>query len=163
MDNLHQKDINQDNYQHLLKQAGKDAIRAILTEDARVQALPIVQKAGVVSDLVISFAESLGDSEAENQYKTILIKAGFEICNKLVIAENSPYFNNRIEQALLVKLAVKKVLCQLDGLEVQGWCDTSYSGLIKKELEVFRQLFNEWVGAFDKSTYLSDGWDLLNG
>jgi hypothetical protein len=144
----------------LMKLAGKDAIRAILTEDARVQSMAIVQKAGLVSDLIISFCEHLGDSEVEYQYKKILLNAGFEICNKLVVAETSIYFNDKLENALLVKMAIKKVLHQLSGMQVLGISDFEYSRLIENEIEEFRLLFNNWVRTFDKGTNLSDGWEL---
>ena len=144
----------------LKKLAGKDAIRAILTEDARVQSLPIVQKAGLISDLIISFSEHLGQTEVDFEYKKILLNAGFEICNKLVIAETSSYFNDKLENALLVKMAIKKVLHQLAGMQVLGISDMEYSQLIENEIEEFRSLYNNWVSSFDKSITLSDGWDL---
>lgn len=145
---------------NLIKLAGKDAIRAILTEDARVQSLPIVQKAGIVSDLIISFCEHLGEAVVEVQYKNILLIAGFEICNKLVVAENSIYFSDKMENALLVKIAVKKVLHQLAGMQVLGISDVEYSKIIENEIEEFRLLFNSWVNSFDGAINLSDGWNL---
>lgn len=160
MDSHQQENLNQDEEVSLMKLAGQDAIRAILTEDARVQSLPIIQKASLLSDTILSFTESLGSTSAENQYKQILLDASYDICNKIVVAENSRFFNDKMEQALLVKIAVKKVLNQLDGLEVLGLCDLNYAQLIKNEIEQFRQLFNSWVNTFDKNTRLSDGWDL---
>ena len=160
MEHHQSENIDQEEKISLMKQAGKDAIRAILTEDARVQSLPIVQKAGLVSDLIISFCEYLGDSEVEFQYKRILLNAGFEICNKLVVAETSIYFNDKLENALLLKMAIKKVLHQLSGMQVLGISDFEYSRLIENEIEEFRLLFNNWVRTFDKGTNLSDGWEL---
>lgn len=160
MENHKSEHIDQEEKISLMKLAGKDAIRAILTEDARVQSMPIVQKAGLVSDLIISFCEHLGESDVEFEYKKILLNAGFEICNKLVIAETSIYFNDKLENALLVKIAVKKVLNQLAGMQVLGISDLEYSQLIENEIEEFRSLYNFWVSDFDKSTTLSDGWDL---
>jgi hypothetical protein len=160
MENYQPENIDQEEKVSLMKLAGKDAIRAILTEDARVQALPIMQKAGLVSDLIISFCEHLGDSDVEFEYKKILLNSGFEICNKLVIAETSIYFNDKLENAILVKLAVKKVLHQLAGMKVLGISDLEYSQLIENEIEEFRLLYNKWVSSFDKSTSLLDGWDL---
>jgi len=160
MENYQSENIHQEEKISLMKLAGKDAIRAILTEDARVQSMPIVQKAGVVSDLIISFCEHLGESDVEVEYKKILLNAGFEICNKLVIAETGSYFNDKIENALLVKMAVKKVLHQLAGMQVLAISDLTYSQLIENEIEEFRLLYNHWVSEFDKSTTLSDGWNL---
>ena len=160
MDQNQSEYIHQDDKISLMKQAGKDAIRAILTEDARVQSLAIVQKAGLVSDLIISFCEHLGDSEVAYQYKRILLNAGFEICNKLVIAETSIYFNDKLENALLVKMAVKKVVHQLSGMQVLGISDLEYSVLIENEIEEFRSLYNNWVQSFDRRINLSDGWNL---
>jgi hypothetical protein len=160
MENYQSENIDQEENISLMKLAGKDAIRAILTEDARVLSLPIMQKAGLVSDLIISFCEHLGDSAVEMEYKKILLNAGFEICNKIVIAENSIYFNDKLENAILVKIAMKKVLNQLAGMQVLGISDLEYSQLIEKETEEFRLLFNNWVKAFDKSISLMDGWDL---
>jgi hypothetical protein len=160
MENHKSEHIDQEEKISLMKLAGKDAIRAILTEDARVQSLPIIQKAGLVSDLIISFCEHLGESDVEFEYKKILLNAGFEICNKLVIAETSIYFNDKLENALLVKIAVKKVLNQLAGMQVLGISDLEYSQLIENETEEFRLLYNNWVKSFDKSISLMDGWDL---
>lgn len=89
-----------------------------------------------------------------------MLNAGFEICNKLVIAETSSYFNDKMENALLVKIAIKKVLHQLAGMQVLGISDVEYSQLIENEIEEFRSLFNNWVSTFDKSITLLDGWDL---
>lgn len=160
MENYKSEPIAQEEKISLMKLAGKDAIRAILTEDARIQSLAIVQKAALVSDLIISFCEHLGDSQVEYEYKKILLNAGLELCNKIVIAETSSYFNDKVENALLVKMAVKKVLHQLAGMQVLGLSDKEYSHLIEKEIEEFRLLYNEWVNAFNNSTTLSDGWDL---
>lgn len=160
MENYNSEPVSREEKISLIKLAGKDAIRAILTEDARVQSLPIVQKAGLISDLIISFSEHLGETDVEFEYKKILLNAGFEICNKLVIAETSSYFNDKMENALLVKIAIKKVLHQLAGMQVLGISDVEYSQLIENEIEEFRSLFNNWVSTFDKSITLLDGWDL---
>ena len=160
MENNNPEPLSSEEEISLKKLAGKDAIRAILTEDARVQSLPIVQKAGLISDLIISFSEHLGETEVDFEYKKILLNAGFEICNKLVIAETSSYFNDKLENALLVKMAIKKVLHQLAGMQVLGISDVEYSQLIENEIEEFRSLYNNWVSSFDKSITLSDGWDL---
>jgi len=160
MENNNPEPLSREEEISLRKLAGKDAIRAILTEDARVQSLPIVQKAGLISDLIISFSEHLGQTEVDIEYKKILLNAGFEICNKLVIAETSSYFNDKLENALLVKMAIKKVLHQLAGMQVLGISDVEYSQLIENEIEEFRSLYNNWVSSFDKSITLSDGWDL---
>ena len=160
MENNNPEPLSREEEISLRKLAGKDAIRAILTEDARVQSLPIVQKAGLISDLIISFSEHLGQTEVGIEYKKILLNAGFEICNKLVIAETSSYFNDKLENALLVKMAIKKVLHQLAGMQVLGISDVEYSQLIENEIEEFRSLYNNWVSSFDKSITLSDGWDL---
>ena len=53
MENNNPEPISSEEEISLKKLAGKDAIRAILTEDARVQSLPIVQKAGLIIDLII--------------------------------------------------------------------------------------------------------------
>jgi len=53
MENYNSEPVSREEKISLIKLAGKDAIRAILTEDARVQSLPIVQKAGLISDLII--------------------------------------------------------------------------------------------------------------
>lgn len=160
MENYNSEPVSREEKISLIKLAGKDAIRAILTEDARVQSLPIVQKAGLISDLIISFSEHLGETDVEFEYKKILLNSGFEICNKLVIAETSSYFNDKLENALLVKIAIKKVLHQLAGMQVLGISDVEYSQLIENEIEEFRSLYNNWVSTFDKSITLSDGWDL---
>ncbi len=160
MENNNPEPLSREEEISLRKLAGKDAIRAILTEDARVQSLPIVQKAGLISDLIISFSEHLGETEVDFEYKKILLNAGFEICNKLVIAETSSYFNDKLENALLVKIAIKKILHQLSGMQVLGISDMEYSQLIENEIEEFRSLYNNWVSSFDKSITLSDGWDL---
>ena len=160
MEQMYTGDRNETESVDLMRLAGRDAIRAILSEDARVASLPIIQKAGKISDLINAFAEVLGNSEAENQYKTVLIAAGFEVCNKLVLAESSHYYNDKLEQALLVKMAIKKVLHQLAGIDVLGLSDINYSNLIKSEIEEFRIIFNEWVLSFDKSTFSSDGWNI---
>jgi len=65
-----------------------------------------------------------------------------------------------LENALLVKMAIKKVLHQLSGMQVLGISDFEYSRLIENEIEEFRLLFNNWVRTFDKGTNLSDGWEL---
>jgi hypothetical protein len=160
MENYNSEPVSREEKISLIKLAGKDAIRAILTEDARVQSLPIVQKAGLISDLIISFSEHLGETDVEFEYKKILLNSGFEICNKLVIAETSSYFNDKLENALLVKIAIKKVLHQLAGMQVLEISDVEYSQLIENEIEEFRSLYNNWVSTFDKSITLSDGWDL---
>ena len=114
----------------------------------------------MINDLINSCSETLGDSTIENQYKKVLKIASFEMSNKLVVAENSPYYNEKIKNSILVKIAAKKLLNQLDGMEVIGIINLEYSSLIREEIEGFRIMFLEWIKSFDRKTFLKDGWDV---
>ena len=40
--------------------------------------------------------------------------------------------------------------------------DTSFTNLIRTEIESFRLLFIDWVSSFDTSNYIWDEWELFN-
>jgi hypothetical protein len=140
--------------------------------------LPIYRKAQEISTLVRTLLkgaetddlEVLEEGEEDQEFlaylfenkKQDMISNALMIPAKIARAENGEFYDLRMENAAIIRVAAKDLLIDASGLQLAGFKDIEYLNLLRIEVEEFRVLFAEWVLNFDQENYLIDRWGLFN-
>ena len=130
----------------------------------KTQQLSIYQKAELLFQLVESLAASLpDDNELLQSMKEIMRADAMLLPAKIAGAESGNIYSIRMQNAAIIRFHAMSLYTQVGGLSLYDESiDTSFTNLIRSEIENFRLLFIEWVNSFDKSDYIWDEWELFN-
>jgi hypothetical protein len=130
----------------------------------KIQQLPIYQKAELLFQLVESLAASLPeDNELLQSMKDIMRSDAMMLPAKIAGAEAGNIYSIRMQNAAIIRFHAMSLYTQVGGLSLYDESiDTSFTNLIRTEIENFRLLFIDWVASFDKSNYIWDDWELFN-
>ena len=130
----------------------------------KTQQLPIFQKAELLFQLVESLAASLPeDNELLQSMKEIMRADAMMLPAKIAGAEAGNIYSIRMQNAAIIRFHAMSLYTQVGGLSLYDESiDTSFTNLIRTEIENFRLLFIDWVNSFDKSDYIWDDWELFN-
>lgn len=130
----------------------------------KTQQLPIYQKAELLFQLVESLAASLPeDNELLQSMKEIMRADAMMLPAKIAGAEAGNIYSIRMQNAAIIRFHAMSLYTQVGGLSLYDESiDTSFTKLIRTEIENFRSLFIDWVASFDKSDYIWDEWELFN-
>ena len=122
----------------------------------RTQQLPIYQKAELLFQLVESLAASLPeDNELLQSMKEIMRADAMMLPAKIAGAEAGNIYSIRMQNAAIIRFHAMNLYTQVGGLNLfEESIDTSFTKLIRTEIENFRLLFIEWVNDFDKSNFI---------
>ena len=125
---------------------------------------PIYQKAEILFQLVESLAASLPeDNELLQSMKEIMRADAMMLPAKIAGAEAGNIYSIRMQNAAIIRYHAMSLYTQVGGLSLyDDSIDTSFTNLIRTEIENFRLLFIDWVQAFDTSNYIWDEWELFN-
>lgn len=130
----------------------------------KTQQLPIYQKAELLFQLVESLTASLTeDNELLQSMKDIMRADAMMLPAKIAGAEAGNIYSIRMQNAAIIRFHAMSLYTQVGGLNLfEESIDTSFTKLIRTEIENFRLLFIEWVNDFDKSNFIWDDWELFN-
>jgi hypothetical protein len=130
----------------------------------KTQQLPIFQKAELLFQLVESLAASLPeDNELLQSMKEIMRADAMILPAKIAGAEAGNIYSIRMQNAAIIRFHAMSLYTQVGGLSLYDESiDTSFTKLIRTEIENFRLLFIDWVNSFDTSDYIWDDWELFN-
>lgn len=130
----------------------------------RTQQLPIYQKAELLFQLVESLAASLPeDNELLQSMKDVIRADAMILPAKIAGAEAGNIYCIRMQNAAIIRFHAMSLYTQVGGLSLYDESiDTSFTNLIRTEIESFRLLFIDWVSSFDTSNYIWDEWGLFN-
>jgi hypothetical protein len=130
----------------------------------KTQQLPIYQKAELLFRLVESLAASLPeDNELLQSMKEIMRADAMMLPAKIAGAEAGNIYSIRMQNAAIIRFHAMSLYTQVGCLSLYDESiDTSFTKLIRIEIENFRLLFIDWVNGFDKSDYIWDDWELFN-
>ena len=82
---------------------------------------------------------------------------------KIAGAEAGNIYSIRMQNAAIIRFHAMSLYTQVGCLSLYDESiDTSFTKLIRIEIENFRLLFIDWVNGFDKSDYIWDDWELFN-
>ena len=130
----------------------------------QIQQLPIYQKAELLFQLVESLAASLPENnELLQSMKEIMCADAMMLPAKIAGAEAGNIYSIRMQNAAIIRYHALSLYTQVGGLSLYDESiDTSFTNLLRTEIENFRLLFIDWVASFDKSNYIWDDWELFN-
>lgn len=135
--------------------------------------LPIFKKAMEIEKLVDYIVESVENTDFyfKNKYESEMIKNNIEYLkqNAMIIpakiagasAEDMLY-DIKMENAAIIRKAARELITDVRGIQMHGFKEVEYLDLLRKEVELFRILFAEWVKTFDCWNYIIDRWGLFN-
>lgn len=126
--------------------------------------LPIYQKAELLFQLVESLAASLPEeNELLQSMKEIMRADAMLLPAKIAGAEAGNIYSIKMQNAAIIRFHAMSLYTQVGGLSLyHESIDSSFTNLIRLEIENFRLLFIDWVASFDKSNYIWDDWELFN-
>jgi hypothetical protein len=151
-------------------------------EFRRIRNMPIFKKAEELSDLVDRMLQGVviddleitdWDRDNDNNaadFKKHLFKRNRDnlysnstmIPAKIAGAEGVDIYDIKMESAALIRKAARELITDARGLQINGFTDTEYLDLLRKEVEEFRVLFAKWVTTFDPTNYMIDRWNVFN-
>ena len=113
--------------------------------------LPIYQKAELLFQLVESLAASLPeDNELLQSMKEIMRADAMMLPAKIAGAEAGNIYSIRMQNAAIIRFHAMSLYTQVGGLSLYDESiDTSFTNLIRTEIENFRLLFIDWVANFN--------------
>jgi len=123
-----------------------------------------------IVDHIVKIAEN-SEIEFEEEFEEDMIKYNLEslIENSLIIpakiagaGDEDMLYDIKMENAAIIRQAARELITDSRGLQMHGYKDIEYLDLLRKEIEVFRVLFAEWVKTFDCWNYIIDRWGLFN-
>ena len=79
---------------------------------------------------------------------------------KISGAEAGDLYILRMENAAIIRKAANDVMMQCSGFSMMGVANEDELEAVKREIEIFRDYFREWVASFEKDEY-EDEWGLF--
>ena len=82
------------------------------------------------------------------------------VCVKISGAEAGDMYTLRMENASLIRTAANSVYISMSGLRMMEVAEDAHLDAVRAEIDVFRELFKEWVNGFEKDEF-EDEWGLF--
>jgi hypothetical protein len=103
--------------------------------------------------------EETPEAYLENMKEMIRIDAML-VCVKISGAEAGDMYVLRMENASLIRTAANSVYISMSGLRMMEVAEDAHLDAVRAEIDVFRELFKEWVNGFEKDEF-EDDWGLF--
>lgn len=134
--------------------------------------LPVFIQAEVILKLVEHIVDCIPkeDSNASSPYECSLfdyhtasmMENALIIPGKIAGIHGVELYDIKMENAVIIRKAAQEIITNLRGLQIAGFKEVEYLELLRKEIEVLRPLFAEWVKTFNPYNYIIDRWGLFN-
>lgn len=119
----------------------------------RVRKMPLFIKAQEISELVRHLVKSVentditfkrkGEKEMLKHSLDYLMENSMIIPAKIAGAANVDLYDIKMENAAIIRRAARELILDARGIQMQGFRETDYLDLLRKEVEEFRILFAE--------------------
>jgi hypothetical protein len=120
--------------------------------------LPIFKKSEELLELVEVIAESLKDGDGKEHFVSEMINNAYLVQVKIAGAEGGGLYSLRMQNAVLIKLAVQDMFNAVAASAMLDINEEDYVDLMRDKVEEFRLLFIEWIRGFDKTNDIPDNW-----
>lgn len=134
--------------------------------------LPIFVKASSILKLVEHLVEGIPAEECGSNtpyalamfdhHTTSMMKNALLISVKIAGAEGDATYDQKMENATLIRKAANDILTDTKGLQIAGFKEVDYLEVLENEIEGFRPIFARWVKTFVDSAHVVDKWGLFN-
>ena len=120
--------------------------------------IPVYKKAGELFDLAEVIADSLKEDEMKEHLAVQMLSNAALVQAKIAGAEGGGLYSLRMQNAVLIKLAVQDMFNAVSFASMVEINEEDYVDLMREKVDEFRLVFNEWIRGFDKSYDIPDNW-----
>ena len=124
----------------------------------KYEKLPVYQKSQELFDLADIIAESLKENDMKEHLAAQMISNAAMIQAKIAGAEGGSLYSIRMQNAVLIKLAVQDMFNAVSFASMVEINEEDYVELMREKVEEFRLAFVDWIRGFDKSYDIPDNW-----
>ncbi len=113
--------------------------------------------------LVESYCETLQDSadyDHAEKNKELIGQNLFIVAPKIIGAAGAATYVLQMENASIVRNNCREMMEQISFTAIVGAGEEKYAEAIEREMEIFRNLFRDWVATFVRDDY-EDEWGLF--
>jgi hypothetical protein len=124
----------------------------------KYEKLPVYQKAQELFDLAEVIADALKEDEMKEHLATQMFTNAAMVQAKIAGAEGGGLYSLRMQNAVLIKLAVQDMLNAVSFASMVEINEEDYVDLMRDKVDEFRLVFNDWIRSFDKTYDIPDNW-----
>jgi hypothetical protein len=120
--------------------------------------IPVYKKAQELFDLAEVIADALKEDEMKEHLAVQMLSNAALVQAKIAGAEGGGLYSLRMQNAVLIKLAVQDMFNAVSFASMVEINEEDYVDLMREKVDEFRLVFNEWVRGFDKTYDIPDNW-----
>ncbi|PJJ79890.1 hypothetical protein [Mucilaginibacter auburnensis] len=120
--------------------------------------LPVFKKAEEILELAEVIVEAIKDSKEKEHFANEILSNAMLIGVKIAGAEGGGLYSLRMQNAVVVKIAVHDMLNAVICTAMFDLNEEDYVDLMRDKVEEFRLEFVEWIRSFDKKHDIPDNW-----
>jgi hypothetical protein len=124
----------------------------------KFEKLPVYQKSQELFDLADVIAESLKEDSMKEHLAVQMCSNAALIQAKIAGAEGGSLYSLRMQNAVIIKLAVQDMFNAVSFASMVKINEEDYVQLMREKVEEFRLVFVEWIRGFDKTYDIPDNW-----
>ncbi len=124
----------------------------------KYEKLPVYQKAQELFDLAEVIADSLKEDQMKEHLAAQMFTNAALIQAKIAGAEGGGLYSLRMQNAVLIKLAVQDMFNAVSFSSMVEINEEDYVDLMRDKVEEFRLVFIDWIRGFDKTYDIPDNW-----
>ena len=124
----------------------------------KYEKLPVYIKAQELFDLVEIIAEALKEDEMKEHLAVQMFSNAALVQAKIAGAEGGGLYSLRMQNAVLIKLAVQDMFNAVSFASMVKINEEDYVDLMRDKIDEFRLVFNDWIRGFDKTYDIPDNW-----
>jgi hypothetical protein len=124
----------------------------------KYEKLPVYQKAQELFDLAEVIADALKEDEMKEHLAAQMFTNAAMVQAKIAGAEGGGLYSLRMQNAVLIKLAVQDMLNAVSFASIVEINEEDYVDLMRDKVDEFRLVFNDWIRSFDKTYDIPDNW-----
>ncbi|MGN6638594.1 MAG: hypothetical protein ACTHJ8_06755 [Mucilaginibacter sp.] len=124
----------------------------------RYRKLPVFKKADEILELAEVIAEVLKEDDKKERLAAEIVSNAMLIQVKIAGAEGGNLYSLRMQNAVLIKIAVQDMFNAIVFSSMVKINEEDYVELMREKIEEFRLVFVDWIRGFDKSNDIPDNW-----
>jgi hypothetical protein len=124
----------------------------------KYRTLPVFKKSAELLELAEIIAQALKEDEKKEHFAAEILTNAMLIQVKIAGAEGGSLYSLRMQNAVLIKLAVHDMLNAVIVSAMVEINEEDYVELMREKIEEFRLEFVAWIRGFDQSNDIPDNW-----
>ena len=124
----------------------------------KYEKLPVYKKSQELFDLAEIIADALKEDEMKEHLAAQMFTNAALVQAKIAGAEGGGLYSLRMQNAVLIKLAVQDMFNAVSFASMVEINEEDYVDLMRDKVEEFRLVFIDWIRSFDKTYDIPDNW-----